>query len=214
MKEVKHSVTNSVRPHFAIKKSKTVIKLHSDQKSPSCLHLFAPHCVLQLLLLVHLSLIFVFFTSSFGTHGISISDARQEKSVLPPLSGLKKQLPCQLPVLVHSPSVDEVSMACSSTSVFQQHRRLFKMMRSCIVSLNVAEIGSTVELSNTGNTVAKPSVFVTAPSWCLVLEVSPLGVPSKGFSYFFMDKKVKEKMSFALLHQTLKSVGWQGLPSG
>ena len=76
--------------------------------------------------------------------------------------------------------------------------------RSCIVSLNVAEIGSTVELSNTGNTVAKPSVFVTAPSWCLVLEVSPLGVPSKGFSYFFMDKKVKEKMSFALLHQTLK----------
>ena len=52
--------------------------------------------------------------------------------------------------------------------------------------------------------VAKPSVFVTAPSWCLVLEVSPLGVPSKGFSYFFMDKKVKEKMSFALLHQTLK----------
>ena len=44
-----------------------------------------------------------------------------------------------------------------------------------------------------------------APSWCLVLEVSPLGVPSKGFSYFFMDKKVKEKMSFALLHhQTLK----------
>ena len=147
------------------------------------------------LLLVHLSLIFVFFTSSFGTHGISISDARQEKSVLPPLSGLKKQLLCQLPVLVHSPSVDEVSMACSSTSVFQQHRRLFKMMRSCIVSLNVAEIGSTVELSNTGNTVAKPSVFVTAPSWCLVLEVSPLGVPSKGFSYFFMDKKVKEKMS-------------------
>ena len=61
-----------------------------------------------------------------------------------------------------------------------------------------------MELSNTGNTVAKPSVFVTAPSWCLVLEVSPLGVPSKGFSYFFMDKKVKEKMSFALLHQTLK----------
>ena len=37
-----------------------------------------------------------------------------------------------------------------------------------------------------------------------MLEVSPLGVPSKGFSYFFMDKKVKEKMSFALLHQTLK----------
>ena len=73
----------SQTPHFAIKKSKTVIKLHSDQKSPSCLHLFAPHCVLQLLL-VHLSLIFVFFTSSFGTHGISISDARQEKSVLPP----------------------------------------------------------------------------------------------------------------------------------
>ena len=37
-----------------------------------------------------------------------------------------------------------------------------------------------------------------------MLEVSPLGVPSKGFSYFFMVKKVKEKMSFALLHQTLK----------
>ena len=33
-----------------------------------------------------------------------------------------------VPVLVHSPSVDEVSMACSSTSVFQQHRRLFKMI--------------------------------------------------------------------------------------
>ena len=161
----------------------------------------------NLLLLVHLSLIFVFFTSSFGTHGISISDARQEKSVLPPPFRPQKAIAVSTPcaVLVHSPSVDEVSMACSSTSVFQQHRRLFKMMRSCIVSLNVAEIGwSTVELSNTGNTVAKPSVFVTAPSWCLVLEVSPLGVPSKGFSYFFMDKKVKEKMSFALLHQTLK----------
>ncbi len=133
---------------------------------------------------------------------VAVPDRRT--TFFPPLTGTQKHALGKPPTLVLAPSFICTATVCNSSTLFSQHRPMFKVFRSHIASFKVAEMGCLVELDRYGSITVLPKVTLTNAEWCLVLEFRPQCSNIKAFSFFLSNRRTQVALTSSSLHRALK----------